>query len=88
MANRFQNALDIQTACNPSGIAHSLIAACAEVREEGGGTDAIKSDPAVRLMVYQLAYLCNAGEFDSSLHAYGEASDACLLASLAPAKES
>ncbi len=78
MAKRHQDALDIQAgACNPSGIAHSLIAACAEVRAEGDGTDAIRADPAIRLITHQLAYLMNTREFDDTLDAYSVATRAC-----------
>lgn len=61
MAKRHNDALAIQLgACNPSGIAHSIVAACAEIRAEPGytGTAQITSDPAVRLMVHQLAFIC------------------------------
>ena len=48
--NRFREALQIVDpgASNPSGIVHAIVAACAEVRSEGGSTP---TDPAVRLMV-------------------------------------
>ncbi len=56
---RYENALLVVNpgAVNPSGICHSIIEACAEIREEGGGTVAICRDPAIRLMVYQLGEL-------------------------------
>lgn len=58
-SNRFRDALVIVDpgASNPSGIAHAIIAACTEVRDEGGST---QTDPAVRLMVTQLAWVCRA----------------------------
>jgi hypothetical protein len=57
--NRFREALQIVDpgASNPSGIAHAIVAACAEVRREGGST---AKDPAIRLMVTQLAWVCRA----------------------------
>jgi hypothetical protein len=57
--NRFREALQIVDpgASNPSGIAHAIVAACAEVRREGGST---ATDAAVRLMVTQLAWVCRA----------------------------
>ena len=61
MAKRHDDALAIQKgACNPSGIAHSIINACWEIRAEPNhtGTDQIKNDPAVKLMVHQLAFIC------------------------------
>jgi hypothetical protein len=56
---RFQTAIDIVKpgACNPSGIAHALIAACREARDAGIGPC---NDPAVRLIVTQLAWICRA----------------------------
>ena len=67
-ANRFRDALVIVDpgASNPSGIAHAIIAACADVRDEGGST---ATDPAVRLMVTQLAWVCRA---NCSIDEYGQ----------------
>jgi hypothetical protein len=58
-ANRFREALQIVDpgASNPSGIAHAIVEACAEVRREGKSA---ANDPAVRLMVTQLAWVCRA----------------------------
>jgi hypothetical protein len=36
--------------------------------------DTIRHDPAMRLMVHQLAYLFNVGEFDSNFTAYSNVS--------------
>lgn len=61
MSNRFRTALDIVNpgACNPSGIAHSIMEACQEARiTDGLGTRAITEDPAIRLMTLQLASIC------------------------------
>ena len=61
MARRHKDALAIQLgACNPSGIAQSIMDACTEIRNEPhhAGTAHITSDPAVRLMVHQLAFIC------------------------------
>ena len=61
MAKRHSDAIAIQLgACNPSGIAHSIVSACQEIRAETGftGTAQITSDPAIRLMVHQLAFIC------------------------------
>jgi hypothetical protein len=41
-------------ACNPSGIAHSIVNACREAREANADQ---KTDPAIQLMVAQLAYV-------------------------------
>src|SRR5262249_52399659 len=56
LGSRFRDALVIVNpgACNPSGIAHSIIEARREIREyERNGSTV--NDPAIRLMVYQLA---------------------------------
>lgn len=61
MGKRHTDALAIQEgACNPSGIAHSIVEACQEIRAEPSydGTNFITHDPAIRLMVHQLAYIC------------------------------
>jgi len=56
MSKRHKDALAIQEgACNPSGIAHAIVNACRETREQNGSPS---SDPAVRLMVHQLAFIC------------------------------
>jgi hypothetical protein len=57
---RFRDALVIINpgACNPSGVALSIADACREMREhENVDTKRICQDPAIRLMVYQLAHL-------------------------------
>jgi hypothetical protein len=52
---RFSDAVGIWAgACNPSGIAHSIVNACREAREANAD---LKSDPAIQLMVAQLAYV-------------------------------
>lgn len=58
--SRFRDALAIINpgACNPSGVALSIADACREIREhENVDTKRIGQDPAIRLMVYQLAHL-------------------------------
>src|SRR5690242_5835209 len=58
---RFKNAIDIQKgAGNPSGIMHTLLDAFVEIRtgQEYTGTASLTHDPAVRLMVHQLAFIC------------------------------
>ena len=72
---RFRDALAIQAgAVNPSGIARSLAAACKECLDNGVDQ---RTDPAVRLIVHQLAFICNVRELDESMTAYGVASDIC-----------
>ena len=59
-------------ACNPSGITHALSHACRQVLAERGSQCA---DPAVRLIVHQLAFLVNADVIDPA--EYGRLLDAC-----------
>jgi hypothetical protein len=58
--SRFRDALAIVNpgACNPSGVALSIADACGEMRaHENADTNHVRQDPAIRLMVYQLAHL-------------------------------
>ena len=65
-ASRFSEALELITpgACNPSGIALAIAHACRQARSEGAVPS---SDPAVRLMAGQLAWICQADAFFSEL---------------------
>jgi len=77
---RYRDALAIQAgACNPSGIAHSILDACREIREEPNhsGTAQITSDPAVRLMVHQLAFICRADDAYMAGDVYHALTKAC-----------
>lgn len=72
---RFRDALAIVDpgACNLSGIAHSIIDACREIREhepDTASTAHVRQNPAVRLMVYQLAHLINGLSVDLSMDLY------------------
>lgn len=62
--NRFRDALAIVNpgACNPSGIAHSIVEACCEIREHEP-VASTAHDPAIRLMVYQLASICGVADY-------------------------
>jgi hypothetical protein len=58
--SRFRDALVIINpgACNPSGVALSIADPCREMRyHEKVDTKSLCQDPAIRLMVYQLAHL-------------------------------
>ena len=74
--SRFRDALAIVNpgACNPSGIAHSIVDACREIREREP-TASTAHDPAIRLMVYQLASVC--GVTDYALDRYMTDGVAC-----------
>jgi hypothetical protein len=74
--SRFRDALAIVNpgACNPSGIANSIVDACGEIREHEPAANTAQ-DPAVRLMVYQLASVC--GVADYALERYMADEGAC-----------
>jgi hypothetical protein len=74
--SRFRDALAIVNpgACNPSGIAHSIVDACREIRQHEPAASTAQ-DPAVRLMVYQLASIC--GVADYALERYIADEGAC-----------
>lgn len=71
----WQQALDSQSACNLSGLAHFLVRVLGELRADGiNGTDDLNAHPIVKLVVAQMAHLafasfdCGAG--DSWMRAY------------------
>ena len=71
---RHSDALAIQGgACNPIAIVNSLVRGINEIRDEVGGltppTDYILSDPALRLMVHQLAHLFRSNDSFSQIGA-------------------
>lgn len=73
--NRYNDALMIQeSACNPKGIANTFLE---RAREIEGGTDDIKNDPALRLIVHQLAFLMGVYQIDNDLTTYGELRQIC-----------
>ena len=57
--SRFQDALLIQSACNPAGVSAALTRAIQQFMATPayGGTASVCADPALRLMAHQLAYL-------------------------------
>ncbi len=73
MSQRFKDAFEVQKlgACNPCGIASTLVAACRECLAEGVSQC---EDPAVQLIVHQLAFLC--GTLNVDRH-YNELMDQC-----------
>lgn len=73
MSKRHSDAIAIQGgACNPAAIANSILDAVREVRDDEHG-DACQ-DTAVRLMVHQLAYICNVAGVDEN---YRQLTDEC-----------
>lgn len=68
--NRFADALAIQQgASNPSGVARALVRAINACHGENVRTS---EDPAVRLIVHQLAHLCGTWEINNAADAYGQ----------------
>lgn len=79
MSDRFTDALAIQQgACNPAGIALALHKACKECLDEGMSQ---RTDPAVRLIAHQLAFILNVAEIDESLTLYADLTHTCKLMS-------
>ena len=75
VSRRFRDAVGIQQgACNPSGIARSLVEACSECIAEGVSQ---REDPAVRLIVHQLAHLMDTRSIDDGLTLYRELMQTC-----------
>jgi hypothetical protein len=65
MSKRFEQANFIaQGACNPTAIALSIHEAGKECIREGMGTAQICADPAIRLMLHQLDYICKMYELE------------------------
>ena len=60
----YEMALLSQSACNLSGLVHSLAEAMEliweEARNQGQGTDYVNTHPIVRLYVEQMTFLCRA----------------------------
>jgi hypothetical protein len=65
----YELALLSQSACNLSGLAHSLAYAVEliwqEANEQGQGTDYVNNHPIVRLYLEQMSFLCRA-DYSSS----------------------
>jgi hypothetical protein len=78
--NRHSDALFIQEgACNLSGVARSLVRAINQCQhQENMGTQQIRDDAAIRLIVHQMSFLCNVGEIDAiSNDVYGKLLEEC-----------
>jgi hypothetical protein len=73
---RFITALNIINpgACNPSGVALALHEACKECIVENVSQ---RTDPAVRLIAHQLAFLLGTREIDDSLTLYDDLVKQC-----------
>ena len=77
MHNKESDAVFAQAgACNPVALANSFLTHAKPILHETG-TDAVCNDPALRLIVHQLAHLMRLSEFDLDLSAYGDALEHC-----------
>lgn len=76
LTKHYQTALDVQNACNLSGIVHSLSRMMDEIwteaRENGKGTDYVNTHPICRLFAEQIIFLTGGGmgEPDTYQHAH------------------
>lgn len=76
---RFADALMVQSAVNPAGVARSMHEAMAEIIREGKPTDAIGEDPAIKLFMVALASIMKMDspvEFAYYTKAYDECNQA------------
>jgi hypothetical protein len=88
--NRHSDALFIQEgACNLSGVARSLVRAINQCQhQENMGTQKVRDDAAIRMIVHQMAFLCNVGEIDSASNdVYGRLQKECQEKSEATKKK-
>ena len=76
----YQNALDVQSASNLSGVvlqfARDMKQINEQVRAAGGGTEQVNKHPVCRLYAEQIAWLTGAGCCGNS-DTYRQAHDAC-----------
>ncbi len=89
MKNIYKEALDVQDACNSSGVIHSLSRAMEEIwkeaREKNLGTEYVNQHPVVKMF---LTKLCDLAKMDSEFpsKAYDECYEKSLEAIPAPAE--
>jgi hypothetical protein len=83
--SRHKDALLMQGgACNARALVRSLHEHIEEFCKspEFAGTDSITSDPALRLMVHQIAFLFNTSGIDSGLYTYSNLTKECEVRAL------
>ena len=78
MRTRQEDATFIQSgACNPTAIAHSFITHAQAMREtDNADTNTLRADPALRLMVHQLAFLMGSFAINDSHAEYARLTSA------------
>jgi hypothetical protein len=73
--NRFKDACLIQQgACNPSGIARTLVRAINACHAEGADA---RTDPAVRMIAHQLAFILGVDEINTGFDTYSRLTQEC-----------
>jgi hypothetical protein len=78
MRNRFKDAIAIQGgACNPRAVARSWLAHMDAMANQGADTNTLCTDPALRLIAHQLAFLFNVNEIDHTPQVYGDLMSTC-----------
>ncbi len=71
-----QSAIDVQDACNLSGVAHSMLDAIAAIRDDAANTVQVNQHPIVTLFLLKMCELNGCG---STLHeTYEPAEKACI----------
>lgn len=73
-----QDAIDVQDACNPRGVTHSMLEAMRYLADQGCGTNEICLHPVISLYVSKLASLNNSDCLcDHCLDRFHVAMEAC-----------
>lgn len=67
--NRFQEAIDIQDACNPVAVAGVLHKQMVSVLQERQSTGSVLRDDAVKLILFKLMDMCPGLSVDSTYYA-------------------
>jgi hypothetical protein len=73
--NRWDDAVGIQGgACNMSGVTRALVRCINQCREENGD---VRTDAAIRMIVHQMAHLCNVDEINTGFDTYSKLAQEC-----------
>lgn len=80
--SRFSDAIYISDgACNPVAVAHTINHHMSIMHQNGSSSTEIREDPALRLMVHQLAFLMNVQQLDSEVCAWSHLRHKCEVQS-------
>jgi len=61
----YERALLSQSACNASGLIHTMSELVPRIREETNSTDGVNNHPILRLYIEQLSHLCPRDYFEA-----------------------